>query len=169
MKQQLNGAIAPQFDFVHTTYEAVLDLIHSLDNKSSPGMSGIPVSVLKACSTTLARPLTDIYNNCIRTSVFPREWKTAIVTPLYKNKGQADDMNNYRSISVLSPLAKIFEKILAKQMTIHFETSFVNFDNKLLYDGQHGFRANHSCETALHEIISSCLNNLDKKLISMLH
>ena len=43
-------------------------------------------------------------NNCI-----PNEWKFAIVTPLYKNKGDLSDFNNYRGISVLSPFAKLVE------------------------------------------------------------
>ena len=38
----------------------------------------------------------------------------------------------------------------------------------MFFVGQHGFRANHSCETALHEVITNCLNNLDKKLINLL-
>ena len=61
-----------------------------------------------------------------------------------------------------------FEKIISMQMTSHFETSFTNFDHKLLFDGQHGFRANHSCETALHELLSACFKNMDKKLMTML-
>ena len=43
----------------------------------------------------------------------PDEWKTAIVTPLFKNKGDSNDLNNYRGISILPPLCKVFEKLLA--------------------------------------------------------
>ena len=49
---------------------------------------------------------------CINQSIFINEWKTAIITPLYKNKGNIEDLNNYRGISVLPPLAKLFEKLL---------------------------------------------------------
>ncbi len=72
----------------------------------------------------------------------------AIVTPLYKNKGSPTDMNNYRGISVLTPIGKMFEKIVATQITTHFNI------NNLFFDGQHGFRTDHSCETALHELLS---------------
>ena len=41
-------------------------------------------------------------------------------------------------------------------------------NNNLLYHGQHGFRAVHSCETAIHEIVSSCLKTMDEKLINSL-
>ncbi len=56
------------------------------------------------------------------------------MTPIYKNKGSKSDLNNYRGISVLSPLAKIFEKLLAAQINDYFE------NNSSIYKGQHGFR-----------------------------
>ena len=93
---------------------------------------------------------------------FPIEWKSAIVTPLYKNKGAKSDFNNYRGISVLPPIAKIFEKILAMQISIYLNL------NNILYSGQHGFRNGHSCETALHELISYLNENRNKRAISLL-
>ncbi len=92
----------------------------------------------------------------------PDEWKFAIVTPLYKNKGDKTDPNNYRGISVLPPLAKVFERLLAKQIRSHF------LINELLCEDQHGFRPNHSCESALHEIISKCCKALDNRYIKLL-
>ena len=109
----------------------------------------------------IADPLVDIFNNCISQNIFIREWKTAIVTPLYKSKGDVCDVNNYRGISVVPPLAKIFEKLLAARLKSYFET------NNLLFHGQHGFRSAHSCETAIHEIVTSCFKNLDRKLINL--
>ena len=94
--------------------------------------------------------------------MYINEWKCAIVTPLHK-KGQVDALNNYRGISVLPPLNKIFEKILAEQIKEYFDSS------ELFDKNQHGFRAGHSCETALHEILSMCFKNLDiKKIIALL-
>ena len=48
------------------------------------------------------------------------------------------------------------------QVTDYFES------NNLFYSAQHGFRKNHSCETALHEVISDCFKNLDNKLTALL-
>ena len=73
-----------------------------------------------------------------------------------------DDFNNYRGISVLPPIAKIFEKLLAHQITIYLKL------NNILFAGQHGFRNDHSCETALHELISDLKLNRDNRLISLL-
>ena len=50
----------------------------------------------------------------------------------------------------------MFEKVLGDQITEHFIT------NKLFNENQHGFRKFHSCETAIHELVSKCLENLDK-------
>lgn len=71
-------------------------------------------------------------------------------------------MNQYRGISILPLLAKIFEKVLANQIKDYF------IHNNLLFSGQHGFREAHSCESALHGIISKCLKNLDNKKINAL-
>ena len=64
-------------------------------------------------------------------------------------------MNNYRGISVLPPIAKIFEKILAMQITIYLKL------NNILFSGQHGFRNGHSCETALHKQLINLLLFID--------
>jgi hypothetical protein len=71
-------------------------------------------------------------------------------------------LNNYRGISVLPPIAKIFEKILATQISIYLSL------NNILFAGQHGFRNGHSCETALHELISDLNKNIDSRLINLL-
>jgi len=81
---------------------------------------------------------------------------------LYKSKGDTSDVNNYRGISVLSPLAKIFDKLLATRLRAYFN------QNTLLFAVQHGFRSSHSCETALHEIVSSCLKIIDSRLVDLL-
>ncbi len=59
-------------------------------------------------------------------------------------------------------MSKLFEKLVAKQIFTYFE------DNNLFYAGQHGFRKNASCETALQDIISGLYKNLDKRMINML-
>ena len=150
------------FKFSHTTERIVEKLIQNLDASSGAGHSGIPTKVIKYCCNEFVPLLTFFFNHCIDNNKFPDEWKCAIVTPLFKNKGDNDDVNNYRGISVLPPIAKIFEKILAAQITIYLKM------NNILFNGQHGFRSGHSCETALHELISDLNLNRDKRLISLL-
>ena len=84
----------PKFSFVPTTSTIVEKLILKLDNASSPGLSGIPTKILKAASSSLAPLLAKLFNNCISSNKIPIEWKSAVVTPLYKQK--STDKNNYR-------------------------------------------------------------------------
>ena len=101
-------------------------------------------------------------NECLSLNSIPSDQKIASLTPLFKNKGDRSDINNYRSISVLPPIAKIFEKLLSKQIKIYFNT------NSLFYKGQHGFREGHSCETALDEFITAINHSRDNKLLTMI-
>ena len=151
-----------KFRFVHTNANIVEKLILNLNATSGAGFSEIPSKVIKYSYSILAPILASLFNHCIDLGKFPIEWKSAIVTPLYKNKGDKSDFNNYRGISVLPPIAKIFEKILAMQISI-----FLNIKN-ILFSGQHGFRNGHSCETALHELISYLNENRNKRAISLL-
>ena len=137
-------------------------LLNKLDSSSAAGISELPSSLLKHSSHVIAPFLTKLFNDCVANNQFPDEFKSAIVVPLYKGKGSAEDMNNYRGISILPPIAKLFEKILAEQLKIYFEI------NKLFFHSQHGFRSNHSCESALHEIISMSVANMDNNLVNLL-
>ncbi len=89
---------------------------------TSPVVSGTPAIILKQAKTSIVDPLVQILNSCITQKIFLREWKTAIVTPLYKSKGDTCDLNNYRDISVLPPLAKFFEKLLSARLRAYFES-----------------------------------------------
>ena len=112
--------------------------------------------------TLLIHLLQYLFNICKDTCNMPAEWKFSIVLPLYKNKGKMNDCNNYKGISLLSPIGKNFEMILARQVEQYFEL------NELFHPSQHGFRKNYSCETALHEIINKVNDTNDKRLISLL-
>ena len=150
------------FNFMPTTCQILEKVLSSISSSSSAGVSEINTVIVKKASTSFVPFLTSLFNDCIRLNTFPDEFKSAIVLPLFKRKGQVYEMNNYRSISILPAVCKVFEKILAEQLRLYFIV------NKLFDANQHGFRSKHSCETALHEIISTCLSNLDKKHINLL-
>ena len=154
--------VKDKLNFVHVTENTVEKLINNLNESSGAGLSEIPSKVIKHCCLKFVPILTSIFNHCIDLGKLPIEWKSALVTPLYKNKGVLSDLNNYRGISVLPPISKIFEKLLAMQITI-----FLSMNN-ILFNGQHGFRRGHSCETALHELLTEINNNRDKKLTTLL-
>ena len=135
------------FSFHHASVDFVKQLVQEME-PSSPGISGISSKIMKLIPDTFTPIFTKLINSAIDSGSIPEDWKSALVTPLFKNKGKTTDLNNYRGISVLSPMAKIFEKVLATQITKYFEK------DELFTPHQHGFRKGHSCETALHELIS---------------
>ena len=77
----------------------------------------------------------------------PIEWKLAHLTPNYKGKGSKSDISNYRPLSVLSPIAKVYESLMAKRITNYFES------NKLFNNSQFGFRKGLSCGLALNTYV----------------
>ena len=78
-------------------------------------------SILKWIRTTF---LYDI-NNEIKNNNFPDELKLADVTPIFK-KGDKTNAKNYRPVSVVPPVSKVFEKILQKQMALHFNNYLIS-------------------------------------------
>jgi hypothetical protein len=122
-------------------------LLNSIDACSSAGISEIPFKIWKHSAKHLAEPLTRFFNHCLVVGDIPSEWKFAIVNPSFKGKGSLEDLNSYRAISLLPPIAKVFEKLIQQQVLRYFN------ENRLFHKSQHGFRAGYSCESALHELI----------------
>ena len=81
----------------------------SLKNTAS-GYDCIAGSVMKQCVDNYVTPLTHIINLSIAQGYFPDEWKLAKVIPIFKD-GDPQDIQNYRPISVLPFLSKVFEKL----------------------------------------------------------
>ena len=103
----------------------------------------------------MAESLTYIYNLCIEKSYIPQHFKLAAVTPVFKG-GDANNVNDYRPISLISVLSKVLEKHIFKHMTGCLD------NHNLIYDYQSGFRKNHSCQallTYLTERWQDAINN----------
>ena len=94
-------------------------------------------------------------NLSIRTHIFPRIWKCAKVSSLFK-AGDPSNPTNYRPISVLPTLAKILEKTVHIQLYNYLNT------NKLITDKQFGFRSIHSTAAALTDFTGNVLHGMDK-------
>ena len=80
--------------------------------------------------------------------------KQARINPLHKS-GSINDPNNYRPISILPTVSKVFERHVANQLQEYFQkTDIIN-------EKQSGFRKHHSCQTALIRLVDAWLSNID--------
>jgi len=93
----------------------VCRLLNQLDTKKATGLDRIPCKLLKLSSSIVGPSLAYIFKSCINAEIFPNKWKIAKVTPLFK-KGSKREPGNYRPISVLPLVSKIFEKIIYGQL-----------------------------------------------------
>ena len=119
------------------------------------GPDNISPYILKKCASQLTGPLTYLFNACMENQVWPKLWKKARVVAIHK-KNSKTCVENYRPISLLSILGKIYEKILAKRITNHLD------NNHLLSLKQFGFRKNRSTADLLLQMTTLWNKALDK-------
>jgi hypothetical protein len=86
-------------------------MIKSLKSTNAHGYDEIPVKILKTVSDFIISPLTYICNKSLSIGIFSDRIKYSEVRPIHK-KGDKDNMSNYRPISLLPSLFKIFEKVI---------------------------------------------------------
>ena len=114
-KNYLRNKVENSF-FFHEINESELDKeIENLDSKKSSGFDEISVKFLKICKSIILKPLVLIFNQSILTGQYPNNLKIAKVIPLFK-KGEKAVMSNYRPISLLSVINKLFEKLIYKRL-----------------------------------------------------
>lgn len=118
----------------------IQEAIKKLKPKAAPGPDNIPAYVVKGCSEVLVRPLCYLLNLSLSQCCFPSLLKLSRVCPLFK-AGDKCDCQNYRPISILSCISKIFEKVLYKYIYNHVKTSITQH--------QHGFISKKSTSSNL--------------------
>lgn len=153
-EKYLSRNITHSFDFQPVTEETVKNCINELAPKNSAAEDGISSKILKCIVDEISHPLATIINQCFITGTFPDCLKTARVKPLFK-KGSHSDPGNYRPISILPSLSKVFEKVLLKQLTAYFT------QNSILFPSQYGFRKGHSTDHAVLEFVDHIYSRMD--------
>lgn len=141
----------PGFTFRPVTFIEVRDIIRNLKNKSSRDIYDLNIPLLKTIQELIVYPLTKLINLSIVSGYFPDSLKQALIVPIYKNKGDKNDVGNYRPISLLPVVSKVFEKCIAAQVLGYFE------DNDLFAEAQHGFRQGRSTVSSILNFVTSIL------------
>lgn len=148
--------VAPNSIFLSpTTDNEIMNIVNSLKNGGSPGWDGILGSTLKLTLNQIIKPLKHIIDTMFQTGKFPEVFKRTIVIPIHK-QGKDTDLNNYRPISLISNVAKIAEKCIKNRIG-----NFIEAHN-ILSNLQFGFRAGRSTVDAVHTLVSSVHEALNK-------
>ena len=134
--------------------DEVINIIKNLKNNYSTGLDGVPIKLLKECACEIAPYLTLLVNKSVLLGKFPSLLKEAKVIPVYKKNDQYN-MENYRSVCVLSCFSKVMEKAVYERII-----SYLN-KNQLITKAQHGFRQKLSTETACTELVQFINDEID--------
>ena len=133
-----------------SSYE-IEQIISEFENGKS---SDIPINLIKKSSKLISPILAYFFNQFMDQGIFPDELKIGQVIPVYK-KGNKEELQNYRPISILPAFSKIFEKIIYCRLY-----SFLSAKN-VISDTQFGFRKGHSTSHALNYSIEKIYGHLE--------
>ena len=141
------------FSFKPTDLDSVMKEINNLNESKSSPIESIPAKILKDISDILSPKIVIDFDSAINTGTFPQNPKLADVTPIFK-KGIKQSKENYRPVSVLSALSKIFEKLMLHQISDYMEN--------ILSIYLCGFRKGMSTQNCLLLLIEKWKKCLDK-------
>jgi len=149
-----NHNLENYFEFTPILIESVEKSLRTLKNSKSTGLDKLPAKMLKIAANTIAPSLAYIFNLSLTTGIYIDDWKNARVTPIFKSENRRL-CENYRPISILPIVSKVFEREVFKQVY-----TFLT-DNNLLSKFQSGFRPKHSTLTALIQMCDQWMHDMD--------
>ena len=150
IKQNFN--ITSKFLFQPVSVNDVKQVIKDLKSNKFVG-GDMPTNILKECNFTFSE-LTDCINKSFENGAFLDCFKEAKVTPIFK-KDDILDKENYRQVSILPLLSKVFEKLIYKLLS--------NYTESFLSSILCGFRKAHNTQHALFKLLHSWQKELDQK------
>jgi hypothetical protein len=118
----------------------IYEKLFNIKLKLSPGPDKLPSNLFKFCASSLTFPLYVIFNKSLKSGVFPSVWKNVFVSPVHK-KGSMNEIKNYRPVSKASIIAKIFDALIADEISTRF--------SHVIPEEQHGFVKKRSTITNL--------------------
>lgn len=131
---------AEVLDEITISKKEIINVINELKTNTSAGPDSIHPQIIKMCSKELLEPLYILFNKAIKEGIFPNEWKNAFIIAVYKS-GDVCNVKNFRPISIINTISKIFEKILFLKLSPHLQ--------KIIISKQHGGMPHKSTITNL--------------------
>ena len=142
------------FSFNKADEKEIEKEILELSSKQSAGADAIPPKVIKDSVSVLKSPLTQLLNTSVGENHFPSDLKYANIAPLYKKDDNTDN-TNYRPISILPSISKIFERLMFKEITTYVSNLFSPY--------LCGFRKGYNAQHVLLRLKHKRNKCLDKK------
>ncbi|KAJ2941451.1 hypothetical protein O0L34_g3669 [Tuta absoluta] len=117
--------------------DEIVKALKSMKSGKAAGYDRVSVEMLKAGEGVVASQLYLLFNLCWRSGRVPSDWCKAVIVPLYKGKGSQLDCKNYRGISLLSVVGKLYAKVLIERV--------MKETDEKVWDAQAGFRKGMGC------------------------
>ena len=138
----MSPAEDPLLENITFTAEDLEEAIGELSQDSAAGPDGVPAKLLKECKTLLSHPLCLLWRRSVDEGYIPTDLLLLLVCPIHKG-GLRSVPKNYRPVALTSHIIKVFERVMRKSLVKHLE------ENRLMAEGQHGFRSLRSTLTQL--------------------
>ena len=143
------------FQMSQVTEDSVLKILSSVNPSKATGLDQLSPKFIKDGAKLISSPLAHIVNLSLTSGIIPNDLKSARVTPIYKKNSKLEP-GNYRPVSILSTISKLFERIVYNQLDQYL------CEHKLLYEYQSGFRSSYSTDTCLVHLIDYLKLEQDK-------
>ncbi|XP_045477990.1 uncharacterized protein LOC123683137 [Harmonia axyridis] len=160
------------FYFYPVTKLEVLDAIKNLKNKNCVGLHSISTKIVKSISETISEHFAHVVNLSLSTGKFPNTLRESIVIPIHKG-GNLDEITNYRPISIISVLSKVFEGIgsvlgpllfllFINDLPIHLALFLVVLfadDTSVVVSAETAEELRNACEAIIRQFVAWCRSN----------
>ena len=141
---------------VDITEEIVVKMLKSLKEDKTPGVDEMHPKFLKEVRNEIGAIIAELFIESIKTGEIPKDWRDAIVTPLFKI-GSRSDTSNYRPVSLTCNVCEVLEKIIKMNMVEHL------MENEIIKSSQHGFMKGRSCLSNLLDFFEEVYENVDSE------
>lgn len=145
------------WDFQHVNPEQVSAVIRKLPNKKSTSFDKVPMQLFKLTVTVIALAIATCFNTMITVSEYPVELLKGRLKLIHKSG--TCDIDNFRGLTLLPSLSKIFEELLLQQLYGYLESLHFFIGN------QFGFLKNSSCQSAALQFVDFVKSNCKNKFV----
>ena len=105
------------------TEEEIIAASKKLKNNKSPGDDNYANEYIKASIKPMIRCYVGLFNKILDTGVYPEAWTVGLIIPIYKKKGDRMDSNNYRGVTLLSCIGKLFTSVFNERLKVYCESN----------------------------------------------